>query len=123
MIKIDFKILSKKWQLRVLRGRKYNKKKERTGSLGITFGWKRRIDIHKKALTFDRISAIENIVHELTHAYLAESGVDSTTELSVFDLEEIFAEMLAKRGRELLDLADKIYDYALKEIKKEEGSV
>lgn len=101
MYKIDFEIMGKKWVLRVLKKKKYHKKNG-TDSMAITYTDKRRIDVgpdgHSK----------ETVVHELVHAYLAEICTLSAL-LDDEQLEEIFAELMSKRGREMLDLADKLH--------------
>lgn len=105
MYKINFDILGKKWQVRVLKRKKYMKKNGRD-SVAITDIDKRRIDISPYGMN------LETVVHELLHAYLGEMCTRSAD----FDddaLEEIFAEFMAKRGRELLDVADTIYDKIL----------
>lgn len=98
---IEFKILSKPWTLRVLPKSKY-KKKHGIDSIGITDANKRRIDI--SPFGTDK----ETIIHELVHAYFAELCLHST-DLDNDNLEEVFAELLSKRGLELLKLADKLY--------------
>lgn len=100
-IEVDFKILSKKWKLRVLNKKDYGKKNGKD-SLAVTKVHRRRIDLSPKG------SDLETIIHELTHAYLYEMCLHSTHEISGDDLEEIFAEMMAKRGKELLKLADSL---------------
>ncbi len=101
MNSIKFEILGKHWLLRVLKKKKYNKKNG-LDSVAITHINKRRIDLGPGG------HDLETITHELVHAYLTEictksAGLDDT------QLEEIFAELMAKRGREMLDLADKLY--------------
>jgi hypothetical protein len=101
MITIKFEILNKEWVLRVLKRKKYNRTNG-NDSVAITDGWKRRIDIAPNGVDY------ETLVHELVHAYLVEMCVKTTNEITVSDLEEVYAELMAKRGRELLDLADKL---------------
>ncbi len=101
MEKVNFEILGKKWLLRVLKKKKY-KDKNGADSVAITHINKRRIDLGPSGMD------LETIIHELVHAYLTELCTKST-ELDDEQLEEIFAELMAKRGREMLDLADKLY--------------
>ncbi len=101
MTKIKFQILGKPWLLRVLKKRKYNKKNG-ADSVAITYINKRRIDLGPGGMD------LETVIHELVHAYLAELCTKST-ELDDEQLEEIFAELMAKRGREMLDLADSLF--------------
>ena len=100
-MKIRFEVLGKKWKLRILSSSRYNRK-HGLDSLAITVMYKRRIDVH--ALGVD----LETLIHELVHAYLYEMCFKSTNDVSVEDLEEVFAELMAKRGREILDLGDKL---------------
>jgi hypothetical protein len=116
MITVNFMILEKEWELRVLKSKPYKKKKSRKNSLGVTLGWKRRIDIHLKALTYNDTASREVITHELVHAYLGEMCLESCTEITVYDIEEFYCELMAKRGREILDLADKLLEYIKKHI-------
>lgn len=101
MHKVNFEILGKKWLLRVLKKRKY-KNKNGTDSIAITHINKRRIDLGPAGMD------LETIIHELVHAYLTELCTKSS-DLDDQQLEEIFAELMAKRGREMLDLADSLY--------------
>jgi len=98
-LQLDFFILGKEWTLRVL-SEKYFRKKNGGAAAAVTKVHKRRIELRPKFL--DR----ETIVHELVHAYLYELCLHSTNDMSLADLEEIFAELMAKRGKELLDKAD-----------------
>lgn len=100
MKRIDFHILGKPWTLRLLKKKKY-RKHNGTDSVAITEVNKRRIDLGPEGMD------LETFVHELVHAYLGEMCTHSAD----FDsdaLEEIYAELMAKRGRELLDLAERL---------------
>lgn len=102
MVKINFEILNREWTLRVLNRKKYTKKNG-NDSVGITYGWKRRIDVGTGVTH-------EDLCHELVHAYLAEMCMGSMNEISISDMEEFYAELMSKRGRELLDLADNLLE-------------
>lgn len=97
MRKIEFAILGKPWTIRLLKKKKY-KNKYGSDSVAITYVNKRRIDLGPEGRD------LETIIHELVHSYLAELCTHSA-ELDADALEEIFAELMAKRGRELLTLA------------------
>lgn len=100
-LQLSLDVLGKPWTLRVL-SEKYFKKKNGNGAAAVTKVHKRRIELRPKFLDH------ETIVHELVHAYLYEMCLHSANEMSLNDLEEFFAELMAKRGRELLDKADRI---------------
>lgn len=100
MLIIEFKILDKDWKIRLL-GRKKYVKKHGNKSLALAKGWKREIDVHPNGVS------VQTLIHELVHAYLNEMCLLSA-DLTVENLEEIFAELMAKRGRELLDLSDEL---------------
>lgn len=102
-LQLDFFVLGKEWTLRVL-SEKYFKKKNGNAAAAVTKVHKRRIELRPKFLDH------ETIVHELVHAYLYELCIHSTNEMSLNDLEEVFAELMAKRGRELLDKAEWVAD-------------
>lgn len=102
MIAVSFQVLGKEWLLRVLKKKKYAKKRGKD-SVAITIAYKRRIDVHESG------TDVETIIHELVHAYFHELCLDSCQEISVGDLEEIYAEMMSKFGREILNLADAIH--------------
>jgi len=95
---IKFKVIGKTWTLRCLDEKQYNKKEIRANSVAITYVHKRRIDL--SPLGTDK----ESIIHELVHAYLSEMCIYSS-ELDADAMEEFFAELMAKRGQEILDLA------------------
>lgn len=98
MTKIKFRILGKIWIIKLLKTRKY-KSKHGSDSIAITLGYKREIHLSPQG------SDKETIIHELVHAYLTEMCTKSS-DLDVDALEEIFAELMSKRGQELLSLAD-----------------
>lgn len=64
--------------------------------------YKRRIDLHQLG------ASLETINHELTHAFTHELCITSCSELSKDDVEEFYAELISKYGRQLLDLGDAI---------------
>lgn len=98
--KIYFKVLGRRWTIRVLSKKKYVKKNG-DDSLAITKCHKRTIDLSPWGK--DK----ETLIHELLHAYLSELCVKSA-DFDTDSLEEVFAELMAKRGRELLSLADRL---------------
>lgn len=98
MLKIPFTILGKPWTIRLLKKRKYTQKNG-ADSVAVTKGWKRTIDLGPDGLD------LETIVHELGHAYRVEMCTGSS-DMSPDDIEEFFCELLAKRGKEILELAD-----------------
>lgn len=98
---IKFKVLRQPWTLRLLDNAAYKKKNGRD-SVAITKMHKRRIDLSPRG--FD----LETIVHELLHAYSHELCV-SSMDVEKENLEEFYAELMAKRGYELLDLANGLY--------------
>lgn len=97
---LEFDVLGKPWTLRCLDKKRYCRSKTRANSVAITYRHKRRIDLSPAGLDH------ETLVHELVHAYLYEMCLYSTNDMSLDDLEEVFCELLSKRGREVLDLAD-----------------
>lgn len=101
MIQVNFRVMGKKWTLRVLRRKRYDKK-HGGDSIALTKVHKRRIDLTPSG------TDLETIVHELVHAYLAEICT-KTTDLDEEQLEEIFCELMSKRGKELLRLADSLH--------------
>ena len=100
-ISLIITVIGRRWKLRVLTKRHY-KKRNGAGSLGVTKGYKRRIDLHPLGVD------LETIIHELYHAYMYELCASSTN-MDVDDLEEFNAELLAKYGKRLLGQADLIY--------------
>lgn len=102
MIIVSFKLLDKDWKVRLLKRKKYTKKNGKD-SLAITYMYKRRIDIQIGGLD------VETIIHELVHAYMHELCLGST-DINVSDLEEVYCELMSKRGLELLTLADELYE-------------
>lgn len=102
MLKIKFTILGKPWTIRLMKKKQY-KSKNGKGSVGVTKGWKRVIDLRPDG--FD----LETIVHELVHAYRNEMCINSMDDPDPDSKEEWCAELVAKRGKELLALGDDIY--------------
>ncbi len=104
-IDILFTILGKSWKARLLT-KSYYKKKHGNDSVAISLLHKRKIDFSPKG--FD----LETVVHELTHAYLYELCTHSA-DISTEAIHEVFAELMAKRGYELLRTADSLYKQIL----------
>lgn len=102
MIKVSFEILGKRWTLRVLKRRKYARKNGKD-SVALTYMARRRIDLSPFGTDY------ETIVHELVHCYLTELCA-SSADLDVEELEEVYAELMAKFGRQLLDLATDLHN-------------
>jgi hypothetical protein len=100
MVKIQFSILNKKWTLRILKRKKYDRKNG-ADSVAVTKSHKRQIDLGPDGRD------LETIIHELVHGFTYELCIHSAN-LDVDSLEEIFAELMAKHGKDLLDLADKL---------------
>lgn len=98
MLKIPFTILGKPWTIRLLKKKRYVQKNG-ADSVAVTYCYKRQIDLGPNGRD------LETIVHELVHGYLWEMCT-GTAELSPEALEEQFCELLAKRGKEILELAD-----------------
>lgn len=101
MIKVKFRVIGKSWVLKVLDKKKYRKKNGRD-SVAITKLHKRQIELSPDGID------LETVIHELVHAFLYELCVHSAT-LDEDNKEEIYAELMAKRGKELLGLADKLW--------------
>lgn len=102
-MKIKFRVLGKRWKLVIPKSRKYTRKHGKD-SVAVTLAWKRQITLHPQG------TDLETIVHELVHAYAGEMCLRSTNKIKKGDWEEVYAEMLAKRGREILNLADKLFE-------------
>lgn len=102
--KVRFDILGKKWKLFTMTARDY-KKEWGKDSVAVTETKQRKIYLSPGGVE------LCTIIHELVHAYVAELCLSSTS-MSTDDLEEVFAELMASRGQELLDLAT----YALSRI-------
>ena len=122
MLTIDFTILNKNWVIKILSKNKYVKKHGRD-SVAMCLMYKRTIVVHPSGID------LSTIKHELVHAYLYEMCIKSTEEITANDMEEIFAEFFGNRGREALDLADRLYSEilnitgpAITNIKKDEES-
>lgn len=98
---MKFRIIGKKWKLKVLSDKQYIKKNG-PGSVGITHLTKRQIHLSSEGT--DK----ETIIHELLHAYMAEL-CNYTADLEEDQLEEVFAEILSKRGYEMLCLAEDLF--------------
>lgn len=100
---VKFKVVGKRWTVRFYTKKKYQKKYPNT--LGVCLGWKREIRLPVKPLR------PETIVHELTHAYFRELCFVDPDALKRPELEEVFCELVAQFGVDLLIQADKIWTY------------
>jgi hypothetical protein len=100
--KFKFDILGKTWTLRLMKRKRYMKTNG-ADSVAITECYKRQIDLSPYGRD------LETIIHELVHAYLWELCA-GTADLTTDAQEEIFAELMAKRGQELLNLANDLFN-------------
>lgn len=98
-IELKFRVIGKPWELRCVGKKAYEAKKARANSVAMTYYHKRKIVLSPSG------TDLESIIHELTHAYLYELCTHSA-DLDVDAQNEIFCELMAKRGRELLNLAE-----------------
>ncbi len=112
---IKFTVLGKRWELRLMTDQEYYRKRHRWDTLAVTYTTKRRIHFSPDGL--DR----ETIVHELLHAYLAEMCTYSAS-LDKDQLEEVFAELISKRGYELLQQADALHGHIKRKAKEKCGT-
>ena len=106
---IAFKILNKRWVIRLMKKKKFNDKNG-ADNCAITKVHKRRIDLSPSGRD------LETITHELCHAYKGEMCIHSSA-LDADAVEEFFCELVAKRGQEIIDLAIKLH----KEVQAIEG--
>lgn len=96
-----FRVLGYWWTVRLLTKRQYHKRNGKD-SLACTKAWKRRIDLSPRGM--DK----ETLCHEVVHAFLSEKliwGLD----LDAAHMEEVYCELLAKRGYEMLKLVDDLF--------------
>lgn len=54
------------------------------------------------------------IVHELFHAYVSDLHLDDTNDMSLWDIEEIFASLFAAKGEKIIKQAKRL----TKDLKK-----
>lgn len=102
MSKIKFKILGKVWEVRLLDKRRF---KKIHGDTALAVTWSDRVmDLGPRGRD------IETIRHELVHAYQKEMCLCSVEKMTADDMEEWIAELIGRRGPELLALADKLFE-------------
>ena len=98
---LKFKVLGKWWRIRKMTKKQY-RKKHGEDSIAITVMHKRRIDISPRGMDLD------TICHELVHVYTDEMCVRSM-DFTLHDMEEFYAELLSKRGLEIIRQAEKLF--------------
>lgn len=103
MIKVNFRVIKKPWTIQVVPKKDYRKKYGKD-SCAVTIMHKRKIVLNQ-SLGAD----LETIIHELVHAYKSELCVYSSN-LDEAAKEEFYCELISKRGKELLDLGDQLYN-------------
>lgn len=102
MRKIAFNVMGKPWTLRLLSKSEFKKRHGSDGALAISNDLRKYIDLSPYGVD------LETINHELVHAYVHELCLTSTNDLQFSDVEEIFAELISKRGEELLSLGKEL---------------
>lgn len=108
-LKIKFKVLGKSWHVKLLTQEQFDKDKN-GDACAVTYVNERKI--HLAPSGFDE----ETIIHELVHAYLGEMCLNSTSKIKTEDFEEIFCELLSKRGREILKLGRSLRNKVKKRV-------
>lgn len=112
---IKFKILGRTWKLKLLTKKAFEK---RNGADCFAVTWSNRvIELSSKG------QDIETIRHELVHAYQKEMCLGSTNEVTPADMEEWIAELIGRRGPELLRLADVLHVRIIEELVRINSSV
>lgn len=99
---IEFKVLGKVWTLLPMARKRYAKKHGKD-SVAITRTDKRIVYLSPFGMD------LETITHELVHCYRYEMCLDSMIEITPDDMEEFYAEFIAKFGHEILDLSEMLY--------------
>lgn len=95
---LTIKILTAKWQVKFLPDKTFPKH-----TVALTHPDDREIHLRRSKTT------LQDVVHELTHAYLDECGFGDSIELTSDQKEEVFCEVNAKHGFVLLCQASDIY--------------
>lgn len=94
-------VLGNEWKLKTFSDEGYEKK-HGAGTDAVTHLSKSYIHFRKKGLS------IKVIIHELVHAYLVEMCTHSAM-LDEEQLEEVFADLMAGYGYEILTKAEKVF--------------
>lgn len=96
------KIKGAEWKIRLLTAGQFIKEHEDCGA--ITIGGEKRIDFRK-----DEICP-SHCRHEIFHAFVSESNIEST-ELTTLQMEELGASIMGVNAIEIIALADKVIAY------------
>lgn len=95
------------------------RKRNGKDSIAICLLHKRRIEV---SMVKDDAQRLETVVHELYHAYVYEMCTHSAN-LDHDAREEVGAEIMSKRGYELLQLGDVLNDRLAALLEKRAGDV
>lgn len=104
--KIDIKIMGDIWTVTLYSPEAY-KRKHSDDSAGLTIAKLRKIELDSSELD------LELVIHELVHAYKSYQYVDSA-ELKDDQLEEVYADLFAHHGEQIISDAKKL----LKHLRK-----
>lgn len=111
----SFTVLIKgaKWKARLLKHNEYMKlPKEKIGEYDIAY-----CDDVERELVFNLVNLSRGVIrHELLHAYVAEANIESTTSLTIIDMEEICCSILQNQFMEMEKIVDKIITEAMKHL-------
>ena len=103
---MPIKILTHRWVVRFLPDKKFS-----SDDQAITIPYDREIHFRRSKTN------LEDIIHELTHAYLDEVGLGNSAQLQPDQMEEVYCELTSKHGFTLLLQAADIYR-AYQQLKK-----
>jgi hypothetical protein len=109
-IEIKVPIMGDEWTVELLDESAFDKKMD--DAEGYTVAADRKITLNNFYLSK------KLVIHELTHAYKSYQYTDAA-HLEFDQLEEIYCELFAHRGKEILQKANKIYKFFEKHGEKE----
>lgn len=100
MLKVNIKGLE--WSCRKLRHKDY-RNKHGSSSLAVCVKGERKLDFDASEFRYS------TVLHEVVHAFMGSLCLHSTSDISMEDMEEIFAELIENHVEDIIETAKFIY--------------
>lgn len=109
----SIKIKGASWRIRLLNNTAFKALPvEKTGGYYVAF-----CDEVERELVFNLVNLSRGVVmHEILHAFVAETNTESTVNITIVDMEEICCSIIQNHFMDMMKICDKIIYSAMKQL-------